>query len=622
MSARNRISFDLAQRLDNAPAPKVTFGMLRRIFSFLKPYLRLLVASFAVIVVSAGLGVAPSLLTGAIIDKGLLAGDFALLCQLVLLSLVLLVVSSGLGLLESWLSSNIAQGVTCDMKNRMYRHLQTMPYRFFTDTKQGEIITRMTEDISGVRSVITQTLTSTIRNISTIVITLVALYRTNWVLATCGVVLLPLFVLPTRLAGKRRWAMAREIQQKRDESNQILNETLSVSGQLLVKLFGREEDENRRYETLNGEIRRLSVQESLTGRLFMSTIQIFSSFSPQLLYLLGGVLLLKAPFGPAITVGEISIVVSLMTRLHRPVDDLLNIHVDITRSLALFERLFAYYDLQPDIAAKEDAVDAGRLKGQVTYDRVSFGYNPGQTVLEDISFQVQPGQSYALVGGSGSGKTTLITLLPRLYEVTGGAISIDGTDIRDMPLASLRQNIGMVSQDTYLFNGTILENLRYAKPDATREEIEEACKKAHIHDFIVSLPQGYDTLVGNRGLRLSGGEKQRLSIARVILKDPPILILDEATSALDSISESHIQAAIKPLLKSRTSLVVAHRLSTIMASDKILVVGNHRIAASGTHKELLERSPLYRELYETQFTVPEKEENHGTTDHSTDGRAA
>ncbi len=622
MSARNRISFDLAQRLDNAPAPKVTFGMLRRIFSFLKPYLRLLVASFAVIVVSAGLGVAPSLLTGAIIDKGLLAGDFALLCQLVLLSLVLLVVSSGLGLLESWLNSNIAQGVTCDMKNRMYRHLQTMPYRFFTDTKQGEIITRMTEDISGVRSVITQTFTSTIRNISTIVITLAALYRTNWVLATCGVVLLPLFVLPTRLAGKRRWAMAREIQQKRDESNQILNETLSVSGQLLVKLFGREEDESRRYETLNGEIRRLSVQESLTGRLFMSTIQIFSSFSPQLLYLLGGVLLLKAPFGPAITVGEISIVVSLMTRLHRPVDDLLNIHVDITRSLALFERLFAYYDLQPDIADKDGAVDAGRLKGQVTYDRVSFGYHPGQTVLEDISFQVQPGQSYALVGGSGSGKTTLITLLPRLYEVTGGAISIDGTDIRDMTLASLRQNIGMVSQDTYLFNGTILENLRYAKPDATREEIEEACKKAHIHDFIVSLPQGYDTLVGNRGLRLSGGEKQRLSIARVILKDPPILILDEATSALDSISESHIQAAIKPLLKSRTSLVVAHRLSTIMASDKILVVGNHRIAASGTHKELLKCSPLYRELYETQFTVPEKEETHGTTDHSTDGRAA
>ena len=622
MSARNRISFDLAQRLDNAPAPKVTFGMLRRIFSFLKPYLRLLVASFAVIVVSAGLGVAPSLLTGAIIDKGLLAGDFALLCQLVLLSLVLLVVSSGLGLLESWLSSNIAQGVTCDMKNRMYRHLQTMPYRFFTDTKQGEIITRMTEDISGVRSVITQTLTSTIRNVSTIVITLVALYRTNWVLATCGVVLLPLFVLPTRLAGKRRWAMAREIQQKRDESNQILNETLSVSGQLLVKLFGREEDENRRYETLNGEIRRLSVQESLTGRLFMSTIQIFSSFSPQLLYLLGGVLLLKAPFGPAITVGEISIVVSLMTRLHRPVDDLLNIHVDITRSLALFERLFAYYDLQPDIADKEGAADAGRLKGQVTYDRVSFGYHPGQTVLEDISFQVQPGQSYALVGGSGSGKTTLITLLPRLYEVTGGAISIDGTDIRDMTLASLRRNIGMVSQDTYLFNGTILENLRYAKPDATREEIEDACKKAHIHDFIAALPQGYDTLVGNRGLRLSGGEKQRLSIARVILKDPPILILDEATSALDSISESHIQAAIKPLLKSRTSLVVAHRLSTIMASDKILVVGNHRITASGTHRELLERSPLYRELYETQFTVPEKEETHGTIDHSTDGRAA
>ena len=622
MSARNRISFDLAQRLDNAPAPKVTFGLLRRIFSFLKPYTRLLVASFAVIVISSGLGVAPSLLTGAIIDRGLLAGDFSLLCQLVLTALLLLVVSNGFGLLESWLSANIAQGVTCDMKNQMYAHLQTMPYRFFTDTRQGEILTRMTEDISGVRSVITQTLTSAIRNVSTILITLVALYRTNWVLATCGVLLLPLFLLPTRLAGKRRWAMAREIQQKRDESNQLLNETLSVSGQLLVKLFGREADENRRFQTLNGEIRRLSVQESLTGRLFLSTIQIFSSFSPLLLYLLGGILLLKVNFGPAITVGEISIIVSLMTRLHRPVDDLLNIHVDITRSLALFERLFAYYDLQPDIADRKGAADVGRLKGQVTYDRVSFGYAPGQPVLEEISFQVQPGQSYALVGGSGSGKTTLITLLPRLYEVTGGAIRIDGMDIRDMTLASLRRNIGMVSQDTYLFNGTILENLRYARPDATREENEEACKKAYIHDFIRSLPLGYDTLVGNRGLRLSGGEKQRLSIARVILKDPPILILDEATSALDSISESHIQQAIKPLLQSRTSLVVAHRLSTIMASDRILVVANHQIAASGTHSELLHSSPLYRELYETQFTVPQKEEEYGRTDHSPDGRAA
>lgn len=622
MSVRTRISFDLAQRLDSAPVPRITLDLLRRIFSFLKPYDRLLVASFAVIVISAGLGVTPSLLTGAIIDKGLLAGDFALLCQLVLLSLLLLIVSNGLGLLESWLSANIAQGVTCDMKNQMYQHLQSMPYRFFTETKQGDLITRMTEDISGVRSVITQTLTSAIRNVSTIVITLVTLYRTNWILATCGVLFLPLFLLPTRLAGKRRWAMAREIQQKRDESNQILNETLSVSGQLLVKLFGREADENRRYQTVNSEIRRLSVQESLTGRLFMSTIQIFSSFSPLLLYLLGGVLLLKMPSGPAITLGEISVIVALMTRLHRPVDDLLNIHVDITRSLALFERLFAYYDLKPDITDKEDAVEVGRLKGQVTYDHVSFCYTAGQPVLEDVSFQVQPGETYALVGSSGSGKTTLITLLPRLYEAMNGTISIDGMDIRDMTLSSLRRNIGMVSQDTYLFNGTILENLRYARQDATREQIEDACKKAHIHDFIVSLPQGYETLVGNRGLRLSGGQKQRLSIARVILKDPPVLILDEATSALDSISENYIQEALRPMLQSRTSLVVAHRLSTIMASDRILVVDNHHIAASGTHKELLACSPLYRELYETQFTAPEKEDLHGTTDHSADGRAA
>ena len=622
MSVRNHMTFDLAERLDNAPAPTVTTALLKRIFSFLKPYTPYLVASFGVIVLSAGLSVAPSMLTGAMIDKGLLAGDLELLCRLVLLSLGLLVVSSGLGLLETWLSSNITQGVTCDMKNKMYAHLQTMPHRFFTDTKQGEIITRMTEDISGVRSVITQTLTSTLRNISTLIITLIALYRTNWVLATAGVVLLPLFILPTRLAGKRRWAITREIQKKRDESNQMLNETLSVSGQLLVKLFGREEEENRKYRQTNDSIRRLTITETLTGRLFLSTIQIFSGFSPQLIYLLGGLLMLKIPVGPAVTVGEISVIVSLMTRLHRPVDDLLNIHVDVTRSLALFERLFAYYDMVPDILDREDAVCVERLKGQVTYDNVSFGYRTDAPVLKNVSFQVEPGRSYAFVGSSGAGKSTLITLLPRLYEVTGGAISIDGVDIRNMTMASLRRNIGLVSQDTYLFNGTIAENLRYAKPDATMEDLVDACQKAHIHDFIAALPQGYQTLVGNRGLRLSGGEKQRLSIARVILKDPPILLLDEATSALDSISESHIQAAIKPLLQSRTSLVVAHRLSTVVASDKILVVDGGGIAASGTHSELLEHSTLYKELFETQFTVPVKEDDHGRTDPSRDGRAA
>ena len=622
MSARNRMSFDLAERLDKSPAPTITLALLKRIFSFLTPYTPYLVASFGVIVLSSGLSVAPSLLTGQIIDRGLLAGDLPLLLRLVALSFLLLVVSSGLGLLESWLSANIAQGVTCDMKNKMFAHLQTMPHRFFTDTKQGEILTRMTEDISGVRSVITQTLTSALRNVSTVIITLVALYRTNWLLATCGVVMLPFFLLPTRAAGKRRWAVTRTIQQKRDESNQILNETLSVSGQLLVKLFGQEQAEADRFRAVNGEIRRLSVRESLTGRLFFSTIQLFSGFTPQLLYLLGGLLMLKAPMGPAVTVGEISIIVSLMTRLHRPVDDLLNIHVDITRSLALFERLFTYYDMEPAIADRPDAQDAGRLRGEVAYHDVAFGYDPGKPVLQNINFHVEPGRTFALVGGSGAGKSTLITLLPRLYEVTGGAITIDGTDIRDMTLASLRRNIGLVSQDTYLFNGTIRENLRYAKPDATEEELVAACKKAHIHDFIVSLPQGYDTLVGNRGLRLSGGEKQRLSIARVILKDPPILLLDEATSALDSISESYIQQAIRPLLRNRTALVVAHRLSTVLDADQILVVDGGTVAASGTHKELLDRSPLYRQLFETQFHIPQKEDSHGTTVEPSDGRAA
>ena len=563
----------------------------------------------AVILVSSLLGVLPALLTGRIIDDGLIAGNLPVLYKLVLLSLLLVLVSNGVSLLEAYFNARIAQGVTYDMKNQMYAHLQRMSYRFFTDKKQGEIITRMTADVNGVQSVVTQTLTSMLKNIVTLVVTVAALYRTNWVLATCGVIAVPLFVIPTKVTGQRRWRIARSIQKKHDEANQIFNETLSVSGQLLVKLFGREALELDRFQKVNRDIYKLSLKETLTGRFFFATINIFANLGPLIIYLVGGLLMLKYHFGPPVTIGDITVVVSLITRMHRPLDELLNINVDLTRSLALFERIFEYFDMQPDIVDREGCLEAGRLKGEVEYENVSFAYDPALPVLEDVSFRIRPGQTFAVVGSSGAGKSTLISLLPRLYDVCAGSVRIDGQDIRDLSLESLRRNIGMVSQDTYLFNASILENLRYAKPEATMEEIEEACKKAHIHDFIAGLPEGYDTLVGNRGLRLSGGEKQRVSIARVLLKDPPIIILDEATSSLDSISESHIQAAIEPLLRDRTALVVAHRLSTVISAQTIAVLQDGRLAASGRHDELLNDSPLYREFFETQFKVPDKKED-------------
>ena len=326
------------------------------------------------------------------------------------------------------------------------------------------------------------------------------------------------------------------------------------------------------------------------------------------MYLVGGFLMMKYQVGPTVTVGELSIIVTLLTRVHHPLNELLNLNVDITRSLALFERLFEYFDLEPDIKDSKNAVNVGKLQGNIEFKNVSFSYNENQKILNNISFSIHTGETFALAGSSGAGKSTLITLLPRLYDVSSGKITIDGIDIRKMTQQSLRENIGMVTQDTYLFNASILENLRYANKDASFEEIVEACKRANIHDFIDSLPEKYDTLVGNRGLRLSGGEKQRISIARVILKNPPIIILDEATSSLDSISESYIQKAIEPLLKDRTALVVAHRLSTIISSDEIAVIEEGTIVSKGTHEKLLRSCDIYRQFFETQFKIPLKEE--------------
>ena len=588
--------------------PKVTKELLLRILSYLKPYWLQFTLVFVAILASAAIGLFPSILTGRIVDEALTDKNLALLIKLVLLAFGTIAVSQVIGVLESYINAWISQRIIYDMKNQMYDHLQHMPHSFFTSEKQGDIITRMNTDISGVSSVISGTLTSIVSNIATLVTTLIALFSMSWQLALVGIVVIPLLILPTKTVGKTRWKLLTESQEKNDEMNQMVNETLSVSGSLLVKLFTREEEEYRRFVKVNDEVTKLNLKEQRSGKWFGVIMGMFTQIAPLLIYLCGGLFIIKN-LDPTLTTGVIVSTVSLVNRLYRPVQSLLNISVDFTRSLALFTRIFDYFDMKNTIESKADAVSPEVTNKDICFDHVAFSYDPEKPILTDVNFTVPGGKMYAIVGPSGSGKSTVVNLIPRLYDVDGGSVTIGGVDVRDMDLSYLRSCIGVVTQDTYMFNGTILENLRYAKENATMEEIEEACKIASIHDFIVNQPEGYDTMVGNRGLKLSGGEKQRLSLARVILKDPKILIFDEATSALDSISESAIQDALEHLMAGRTSIVIAHRLSTILKADKILVVKGGVIAEQGDHEELLALDGIYHDLYETQFrTILDYEE--------------
>ncbi|MFA5585378.1 MAG: ABC transporter ATP-binding protein [Saccharofermentanales bacterium] len=590
--------FETPEEKENRP--KVTRALFGRIFSYLKPYWPSLLLSLATIVVAAVLDVFPSILTGRMIDDGFIKGDFVLLTLLVALAAGVMVASSLLGLLENYLNTRVSQHIVQDMKNSMYGHLQQMPQRFFTTNKQGDIITRMTGDIEGVQGVISGTLTRTVSNVAVLAASLIAMVQKNWVLALVGVAILPLFILPTKSVGKRRWKLTMESQGKHDEANQQLNETLSVSGQQLVKLFTREEDEYEKYTRINEDIRKLTIREAMAGRWFRMAIGTFTNLGPMLIYLIGGVLILKKG-NTGLTVGDVTVMVTLLTRMYRPVSALLSVPVDFSRALALFTRIFDYLDMPVEIRSKKDAIRLETMRGELVFHKVDFSYNPDKEILKDISFTIPAQNMTALVGPSGSGKTTITNLVMRLYDVSAGSVTIDGVDVRDLDLKYLRENIGVVTQEAYLFNGSIRDNLLYAKSGASEEELIHACREARIYQLIESLPQGLDTLVGNRGVKLSGGEKQRLAIARVILKDPPIIIFDEATSSLDSITESLIQEAILPLLKGRTSLVVAHRLSTVMAADQILVLDEGRLVERGLHQELLEEEGLYRELYETQF---------------------
>jgi len=602
---RGRAQFLTEEEKKNSP--KITKELLQRVFSYLKPYWRQLTLVLVCIAVASVCSIFPSILTGNIIDVltgknmgGWFGAGLSALIKLILLSLGLNLVSNLIGVGQNYLNNWIAQHISYDMRNQMYRHLQKMSQRFFTSANQGDIITRMTSDISGVESVVTGTFASILSNTITLVVALIAMFRKNWILALVGIAVVPLFTLPTRMAGKRRWKLAAEAQECNDEINGILNETLSVSGQLLVKLFGREKHEFERYEEANGRMIRLNIREKMAGRWFFMLLNTLATVGPMLLYLVGGILIMK--YDSTITVGDITVLVALLGRMYGPVNSLLNIQVDWIRSMAMFTRIFEYYDMKPEIDDKPDAKELTNARGEIVFDHVSFSYDGERMILKDINFTLHSGDCIAIVGPSGSGKSTIVNLIPRLWDPVDGRVTFDGTDVRDLTLHSLRSEVGVVTQETYLFNSTIRENLLYAKPDATEEEMIEACKKANIYDFIAGQPDGLDTMVGNRGLKLSGGEKQRISIARALLKDPALLIFDEATSALDSISEAAIQAAINPLIEERTSILIAHRLSTILAADEILVVRDGKIVERGTHKELVHAGGTYQELYETQFS--------------------
>lgn len=593
---------------EKANKPKVTKELLLRIAGYLKPYRFQFILVFITILLSSVVGLLPSIITGKIVDEALVNPNMKMLLQLCLAAFAAVMVSQIIGVLESYINSWISQKIIYDMKNQMYGHLQSMPHAFFTTEKQGDIITRMNTDINGVSSVISGTLTSVVSNTATLVTTIVALFTMCWQLAIVGMLVIPLLIFPSRVVGNQRFKLATKSQVKHDEMNQVINETLSVSGSMLVKIFTREKKEYDNFVKVNDEVTKLSLKEARSGKWFFVVMGMFTQIGPLLIYLTGGYLLITRT-DLALTVGTITATVALINRLYRPVESLLNMGVDFTRSLALFTRIFDYLDRPVTIKSPENGLKPDLENQDIKYDHVEFYYSEDKPLLTDVNFTVPGGAMYAIVGPSGSGKSTVVNMIPRLYDVISGEVTIGGVNVKDMDLTWLRSKIGVVTQDTYLFNGTVLENLKYANEDATMDEIIDACKKASIHDFIMSQPQGYDTQVGNRGLKLSGGEKQRISIARVILKDPEILILDEATSALDSISESAIQEALEIMMQGRTSIVIAHRLSTILKADKILVVANGVIAEQGTHDELLDMDGIYRDLYETQFRAAIEMEN-------------
>jgi ATP-binding cassette, subfamily B, bacterial len=587
--------------------PQADGQLGRRVWALFTPYRASLSAIVVAVLLSSGLGIITPFLTQAIFDKALFPADgvvrMSLLVWLVVGMIAVPVVSALIGVYQTWQTTLLGNRVMADLRGRLFEHLQRMDLAFFTATRTGAIQSRLANDVGGVQSVLSETASSILGNVVTVVAALVAMVLLSWQLTIVAVALVPLFIVLQVRVGRVRRALAGRTQESLSDMTAITEESLSVSGVLLAKVFNRQADEVRRYRAENARQVDLQVRQAMTGQSFFAVVQTFLGVTPALVYLVAGILI-AAGSGAAVTAGTIVAFTTLQTRLLFPTVNLLRVSLDVHTSLALFGRIFAYLDLQPRIVDAPDARVLGGVTGRVEFEHVWFAY-PGtgedSWAVRDVSFVVEPGQLAAIVGPSGSGKTTLSYLVPRLYDVGRGRVLIDGQDVRELTQASVADGIGMVTQDTFLLHASIADNLRYAKPDATQAELEDAARAANIHDRILSFAEGYDTVVGERGYRLSGGEKQRLAIARVLLKDPRILILDEATSALDTTSERLVQEALEHATRRRTTIAIAHRLSTILGADLILAVDNGEIVESGTHAELLARNGLYARLYTEQF---------------------
>ena len=611
------MSTDAGEPKANGPRQSLT----RRIAASFRPYLPQITIVGLLILFTAGLGVVNPLLIRVIFDSALFpesgSPNLNLLWTIAGVMAGIIAVTSAIGIVQTYVTNQVGQKVMRDLRDRLYRHLQSLSLGFFTGTKTGEIQSRVTNDVGGVQNVVTSTITDIISNIVILISTVIAMSILSWQLTLVAVGIVPAFAFLTRIVGEKRRAVSAEVQKSTAEMTAITQETLSISGIMLSKLFGRQNLEIERFQWENQHLSDLVVRRQMTGQSFWAVMQTFFSISPVIIYVLAGYLI-SGIGRDGISPGTIIAFTTLQARLYFPIGTLLQVSVELQSSMALFERIFEYLDIKADIVDDPEAVDIQpeRVAGAIKFDSVRVNYvsdneeaqESAQTnesdphwALDGIDFEILPGQLAAFVGPSGAGKTTISYLIPRLYDANEGRVLIDGIDVRKIKLESLSRMIGYVSQENYLFHASIRNNLLYSKPDATQDEMEAAARGAYIHERILEFADGYDTVVGERGYRMSGGERQRLSIARVILHQPKLLILDEATSALDSASERYVQAALEPLMKGRTTVAIAHRLSTIMAADVIFAIDRGRIVERGTHSQLLSRGGLYAQLYDEQF---------------------
>jgi ATP-binding cassette subfamily B protein len=610
----------------NRPKAKLKDVSIRRILLLFKRYWGQLLVIIGLALLAAVMGLIPPLVMKEIIDTAIPQGRVQLLAVMALLLIVLPVLSGVVGVWQNHLNTKVTQGVIRDLGQSLFHKLQRQSMSLLTDARSGEIVQRITGDVQSVQSVVTSIVVSSITQIVIVFTTIGILFALDWKLAIISVLILPLFVLPVKKVSKLRKDLRIETQKVRSDITSQLNENFGISGALLTRIFGREKQQEQEFTTMNQKVMDLELRLNLVGRWFGMATSTLGPLGTAIIYIYGGYSVIQGDM----TLGSIVAFTAYLGRLYMPVGTLLNLHVEVATALGVFQRIFEYQDMVPDVMDAEGARQLGPVAGHVRYKQVSFAYKVGeqsrarekgkraevgematpgeqkarekvQYALRDITFEAQPGEMVALVGPSGAGKSTLIGMIARLYDPTAGAVEVDGVNVRDVELASLRAQIAYVTQESFLFHATIGDNLRFAREDATREEMEAACRQAYIHDFIVSLPEGYDTMVGERGHRLSGGERQRIAIARAILKRPRILILDEATSHLDSESESYVQAALEELMQGRTTLVIAHRLSTVLAADHILVIEAGSVVERGTHSELLALEGLYARLYSTQF---------------------